>query len=347
MWQDHLFPLPHVEDIPCDSKLGRGTLRRVNGERAVHRRVGDVLRGLNAMSGRRGAPARPGWSSAQLEVRELAEGQVRQRGRPPSHESGEQVLTATTKGRSDYSGTSLGAAVASYRLSELSLPGCVRDAPLLRDLCSDRAKASVDDYTSSMLRPQDEYEALDEKLFVEPYMDPVLRQSRRKYKELLAELDRRGLIYWSATCRERCAVFFVRKKSGKLRLIMDARRANLRFREPPGVSLCSAESLGRMEIDLDDVTTMEPSLHSPPGLGAEGTGAPSMGMVDVQDCFLRMILGGELSEYFALPSVSGSEARAVRATAGRGDELSSKNFGLVPSEDFEGELFPCLRSLPM
>ena len=72
---------------------------------------------------------------------------------------------------------------------------------------------------------------------------------------------------------------------------MDARRANLRFREPPGVSLCSAESLGRMEIDLDDVATVEPTPPPPPGLDAAGAAAPVMGMVDVQDCFLRIILG--------------------------------------------------------
>ena len=86
-----------------------------------------------------------------------------------------------------------------------------------------------------MLRPQEEYDALDDDAFVEPFMDPVLRNSRRKYTELMADLDRRGLIYWSAACSERCAIFFVKKKSGKLRLIMDARRANLRFKEPPGV----------------------------------------------------------------------------------------------------------------
>ena len=103
-----------------------------------------------------------------------------------------------------------------------------------------------------MLRPQEEYNALDDDAFVEPYMDPVLQNSRRKYKELVADLDRQGHIYWSATCRERCAIFSVKKKSGKLRLIIDARRANLRFKEPPGVDLCSSECFGRKEVEVDD-----------------------------------------------------------------------------------------------
>ena len=62
---------------------------------------------------------------------------------------------------------------------------------------------------------------------------------------LVTDLDRRGLIYWSGTCRDRWAIFVVRTKSGKLRLIVIAWRANLGFKELPGVDLCSSECFGR------------------------------------------------------------------------------------------------------
>ena len=81
-----------------------------------------MARGLNWMSGRRGESEGPAWSSAQLEDRAVAERRIRRRGRPPSTESGEQILHAMTKGRSDYSGTALGADVAPYRLGDVSLP---------------------------------------------------------------------------------------------------------------------------------------------------------------------------------------------------------------------------------
>ena len=70
-------------------------------------------------------------------------------------------------------------------------------------------------------------------------------------------------------------------------------------------------------------------------------------MVDVRDCFLRMIIGGELSEYFGLPGLSPTEAREVRGVAGRGDESSTEAFGVSPNEISEGEMFPFLRCLPM
>ena len=222
----HIFPLPRSQATSSASHLSRGTRQRVNGELAIAQRVDEVARGLTWMSGRRGESGGPGWSSAQLEVRELAERRIRRRGRPPNTESGEQILHAMTKGRSDYSGTSLGTPVAPYRLSEVSFPDNVKLAPFLRTLCSPKAVEYLSTYSTSMLRPQEEYDALDVDVFVEPYMGPVLRGSRRKYKELVSDLDRRGLIYWSTTCRERCVIFFVKKKSGKLRLIIDAQRAN-------------------------------------------------------------------------------------------------------------------------
>ena len=85
----HIFPLPRVQTAPSASHLGRGTRQRVNGELAIARRVDEVARGLNWMSGRHGESETPGWSSAQREVRDLAERRVRRRGRPPDSMSGE------------------------------------------------------------------------------------------------------------------------------------------------------------------------------------------------------------------------------------------------------------------
>ena len=204
-----------------------------------------------------------------------------------------------TKGRSDYTGAGFGTAVATYRqLSDVSLPDDVRSAPFLRDLCSAEAKGYLSSLPTSMLRPADEFAALEAEVFVEPYMDPVLKNSRRKYKELVANLDHRGLIYWSTTRRERCAVFFVKNKSGNLRFIIDAHRCNLRFRDPPGVDLCSAECFGRMEVEVE--APPDDGYERMPGGAGAGPAAlrPALGMVDVRDGFLRMVIGGELAEYF-------------------------------------------------
>ena len=55
------------------------------------------------------------------------------------------------------------------------------------------------------------------------------------------------------SCHEQVGMFFVHKSGkNKFRLILDARRVNQRFRTPPGVALCSSESLSRIEIELPD-----------------------------------------------------------------------------------------------
>ena len=108
------------------------------------------------MSERRGKPFRTGGSSAQLEVRELAETRVRRRGGPGAAEPGEKVMRAMTKGRSDDGGANVGAAVARYRLSEVSLLVNVCEAPFLWQLGTGEARDYLDTYRDSMLRPQAE-----------------------------------------------------------------------------------------------------------------------------------------------------------------------------------------------
>ena len=43
-------------------------------------------------------------------------------------------------------------------------------------------------------------------------------------------------------------VFFVKKKDGRLRMVVDCRRSNCYFRDPHDVSLASGDALGRIEI---------------------------------------------------------------------------------------------------
>eukprot|EP00969_Alexandrium_andersonii_P029160 1271870-Alexandrium_andersonii.AAC.1 len=42
--------------------------------------------------------------------------------------------------------------------------------------------------------------------------------------------------------------YFVYKKDRRLRLIIDAREANQWFADPPGVAMCTSESLARAEL---------------------------------------------------------------------------------------------------
>ena len=71
-----------------------------------------------------------------------------------------------------------------------------------------------------------------------------------------------------------------------------ARRSNLRFGTPPGVSLCSGEGFTRLE------------LENPLAGMARQAGHPStevfLGMADIKDAFHRFRLSPEFASWFCL-----------------------------------------------
>ena len=77
------------------------------------------------------------------------------------------------------------------------------------------------------------------------YVDPRLVGSRRRYVGFLKDLERRGLLTYGSWVHETVGTFFVKKKSGRQRLIVDARRTNARFGQPPHVDLLTADGVGQ------------------------------------------------------------------------------------------------------
>ena len=82
-----------------------------------------------------------------------------------------------------------------------------------------------------------------------------------------------------------CGPFFVTKKDGSLRLILDTRDSNTLFAEPPYTQLASATALAEMEISPAD------RLHVRQG--------------DVECCFYQFLLPLALQACFGLPSIQG------------------------------------------
>eukprot|EP00959_Pyramimonas_sp_CCMP1952_P129749 2713322-Pyramimonas_sp.AAC.1 len=65
------------------------------------------------------------------------------------------------------------------------------------------------------------------------------------------ELVQRGLGKFPLSCIERVGLLLAKKKSGHIRVRLDARRTSARFRPPPNVSMLTAEGLGRIEVEDD------------------------------------------------------------------------------------------------
>ena len=121
-------------------------------------------------------------------------------------------------------------------------------------------------------------------------------------------------------------IFFVTKKdTGRLRLIVDARRSNLHFCSPPGVDLVTAEGLAKLEVDR---VTYE-------RLSQEKNFRFCLGTSDVKDAFHRFRIDRKLSAFFCLQPVRASEVR-----------LCGKEVG-VSVVGVDSWVFPAFGSLPM
>ena len=72
-----------------------------------------------------------------------------------------------------------------------------------------------------------------------PYSDPALVRRPAVYADFLHQLHARGMVRWTTAYgqRGRLGIFFVRKKSGALRLTFDTRNANLYFHDAPSSPL--------------------------------------------------------------------------------------------------------------
>ena len=110
--------------------------------------------------------------------------------------------------------------------------------------------------------------------------------------------------------------FFVAKKNGRLRLVLDCRGINERFKEPPSISLAAGASWSQVKIPA----------------GKELFVAQS----NITDYFYSLQLPEALQPFFCLPAIP-SEALDA--------------WGVPPTErpaaDREGMIFPCFRVVPM
>ena len=122
------------------------------------------------------------------------------------------------------------------------------------------------------------------------YGDPGLKD-RDKYVEFIRDGCKRGVFRFGRKHVESVSVFFVTKKDGTLRLIIDCRRSNQRFHRPPSVNLFSAAGFGEIRCE--------------PGREL------FYGEVDVKNAFYQHGLPRWLSEFFCLPFVTGSELQSM------------------------------------
>lgn len=154
-----------------------------------------------------------------------------------------------------------------------------------------------------MFRP--EHESFE---FFKPYWDPALKHCPRKYRSFIKKLDSIDYLRYTLNPVEMAGVFFVKRSDGKrIRMIIDGRGANQRLRDPPSVSLSTAETFSRIEVSIP-----EELIHDEVGkrqfLSSTTVFA---GLSDVKDCFHRIRQPDWMCRLFCLLPI---EARHVGLT---------------------------------
>ena len=253
---EQIFPLPAIHPPECPPGLGGHSRARHRIRKQFVEEANCSLEALNWYSGNRsGRRYCSVPTPLQSQVTARVEGLVE-----AMHDSAivipapQAAFSELLRGRSCYDlQPSAGLNVARYTTAKnISLPTTLEGAPFLDEILPDSLHHFLGDAMERMLKTTEELDMGEE---IRAHWDHRLVSHRPAYLRLVRHLIRLGIVMpvERGAAREQLGLCFV-KKSGKdkVRMIVDARRVNRRFRAPPGVSLASSEALARIEVELPD-----------------------------------------------------------------------------------------------
>ena len=181
-----------------------------------------------------------------------------------------------------YSSSEVGA-LAAFREGHVALPPVgSAPVPLLTEL-GRKDLLFLDNPSRVLLNDLGVQEKLSQSGLKEPYIDPVLKHSRKKYSSFVCELFRRGVVKFGRECKAKVGAFFVLKKNSDLRLIFDTRMSNCHFQKPPNTDLMGPQSLADLYCQQDDFY---------------------LGQGDIRNAFYLCGVPDWLQSYFCLPAIS-------------------------------------------
>ena len=265
------FPLPLTEIMPIRAvcALARYLQQRLGRKRAQQRLFREIVIALNSLSnsacrvlrdkpesvlGSSASPLPP--TGSQSSVLRRVRDKVISGGPPPVELTEQEALTELLHRQDLYALQPLH--LADYDLDKLRvIKGGVLPKDVV-DLVSTSFAEVLLHPCSSMLRSSAELLHLDESEGpITPYWDPTLRRDERQRVELFQKLADLKILSFRVRARPFAGLFFVKKKDGMIRLIIDARQANRYHARPPHTSLGSSSALSG--IDLSDECLLQTS----------------------------------------------------------------------------------------
>eukprot|EP00959_Pyramimonas_sp_CCMP1952_P356922 7473823-Pyramimonas_sp.AAC.1 len=181
-----------------------------------------------------------------------------------------------------------GTTVEPFDGDRVSLPPLGKGAACLSGALDPEAAAVLQNFETDLLASPDVVEQRRMSAPAQPYLDLEFRASRPKYIQFLSMLKSRGIISLVGRRRGSVTPFFVSKKNGKQRLVLDCRLINILFHHAPVMEIGALDCLSGLEV--------------PRGRQVFTASA------DIEACFYQCGGLGSLIEFFCLPGISVAEA---------------------------------------
>ena len=314
-WRE-LFPLPHA--VPPGSGYGLSTSsrRRKAKVRGLVEESNRVIDSLNEMYAAQSNVCETRVSEAQRASQHAIFQQLARMPRAQKQCSMREAVQELLQCDSSYGQEDFVSTVRPYDRELVSLPD-TGDCPIALDqVLDEHGRQVLGDPQCSMLLSDEEWgRVLEEGDLVRPYMDERLQKDQKLYVSFVQDLHAKGMISFTSRPREIAPPFFVKKKNGRLRLILDCRAVNKRFKKPPPLALGAGTSWAQVAIPEGSTLYLAQS--------------------DIKDYFYSLALPQELQSLFCLPAIAKSA-------------LQDWNIDMATvDEDAEGWTFPMLRVVPM
>ena len=193
-------------------------------------------------------------SGAQSLVHSRVERAIDLFGSPPVGMTGPGALEALRVcGPGGYEVDAQGAR-ASYNASLVALPSEGSIPTPLDRLWGAGGRDFVEAFCETKAVPSLRAKArLEELGLAAAYTDPAVLKGRN-WSSFLRRLEKRGVVeFVEEEPTELVGMFFVRKKNGDLRLVIDCRRSNCHFSAPEGVELATGSCLSQLEMGPNDL----------------------------------------------------------------------------------------------
>ncbi|CAK0819174.1 unnamed protein product, partial [Prorocentrum cordatum] len=305
-----LLPLPLVPVPPARGAraLPRRSAQRIGRRSAVGRGVNDCIAALNNLYGEGDfcSKARP--SEAQFSAVDMLWQAVSGDKPPDDAPSPEAALVELLGMGSLGYGPDGPTVVAPYDRGLVSWPESAGCVSLLEVLPEPDRQEVIDGKNSMMLRAEEVRPGA-----TKVYWDKTLQSDADEYQRFVQDLLARDMVELRTRRDFEVGVFFVKKKSGRLRLIVDARAVNQALKRPPTIHMASTAALVNMEVE--DGAQLEFSIQ------------------DIADCFYQFRAPDYMVPWFGMRPLRARQLGVMVVD------------GLAVSEG--AWVCPCLRVLPM